>query len=173
VACVSHPSRCVQILCVTFCVTEAVVYFQTQMERIFAKLLYERIRVYLDDLAVKSSSARENLKVLREVFLICRESRVSLKLAKCQFFALKCKYLGHLFANGSLKPNLGNPNVRLCKRRGPKFSQRSLLALLQYFSRFLDHLADEADSLRSLTKKVHDGIGMMIVTVLIGERLDC
>jgi hypothetical protein len=126
------------------------------MEKVFHEFLHSSVRVYLDDIGVKSNSAVEHLQLLRSLFVICRDQGISLKLEKCLFFVINHVWLGYVFKEQGIMANLNNPNVQGLASLPYPSSVKDILqfcGLMEFFSRFLDHLADKLVPLRRLLRK--------------------
>jgi len=67
--------------------------------------LWREVMVYVDDVLAATATVEEHKRVLTEVFRVCHEHHVQLSIAKCQFFAKRFVFLGHVFANGTRAPD--------------------------------------------------------------------
>ena len=65
----------------------------------------EFCEVYIDDVAVYSSTWEEHLQHLRCVFNCLRRANLTLKLPKCQFGLHQVEYLGYVVGDGKILPN--------------------------------------------------------------------
>lgn len=145
----------------TFCfnvlpmgLSNAVSYFQSMMEKIFSKFLWDFLVVYLDDLAVVSSSEKEHLIHLEKVFKLCLKWGVCLKLKKCQFFVKEFTYLGFVVNKSGIQPDERKVQA-LAIRPAPTNVRelRSFLGVGNYFRRFIPHYADLVSPMGALLKK--------------------
>jgi hypothetical protein len=137
-------------------VDDGVFFYQSIMEKVFHEFLHSSVRVYLDDIGVKSNTAEEHLLLLRSLFVICRNEGISLKLEKCLFFVVNHVWLGYVFKEQGIAANLANPNVQALANLPYPANIKDILhfcGLMEFFSRFLDHLADKLVPLRRLLRK--------------------
>lgn len=62
--------------------------YQRLMNKIFKSQIGRSVKVYVDDMVVKSQTFQQHLTDLDEVFLVLQQYRMRLNLAKCAFFIL-------------------------------------------------------------------------------------
>ena len=62
---------------------------------VLAELVGKAVFVYLDDIVIHTKTKEEHFKMIENVFERLRISGLKVKLAKCEFFKTKLKYLGH------------------------------------------------------------------------------
>ena len=60
---------------------------------------------YLDNLIIFSSSFREHLERLQQVFQRIRNYSIKLTLKKCPFCMKKVKYMGHIVSKDGVEPD--------------------------------------------------------------------
>lgn len=70
--------------------------FERLMETVLAGLQWDICLVYLDDIIVIGNSFENMLDNLGKVFDRLQQAGLKLKAKKCNFFATKVKYLGHI-----------------------------------------------------------------------------
>jgi hypothetical protein len=112
--------------------------------------------MYLDDVGLKSSSPAKHLEDLRELFLVCRKRSISLKFEKCLLFVINHTWLGHVFGPQGISANIHHPHVVALAAMPYPGSVKEVLSfcgLMEFFSRYLDHLADRLVPLRRLIRK--------------------
>ena len=61
--------------------------------------------IYLDDIIVFSSTFKEHLLHLSEVFQALNEAGLQLKPSKCHFALREVHYLGHVVSQAEIKPD--------------------------------------------------------------------
>ena len=105
--------------------------FQATMCNLFLELLLICLKIYIDNLLIHSMSKREHLIHLREVFSVCKEANLHLRLEKCTFMVEEIKTLGFIISNGVIRPNPVKIDM-LLKAPPPKdrTALRGFLALL-------------------------------------------
>ena len=70
--------------------------YQRLVNQIFSKQIGRNIRVYVDDMLVKSKETKSHLDNLQEIFDTLRKYRMKLNLAKCVFGVSLGKFLGFM-----------------------------------------------------------------------------
>ena len=78
--------------------------FQRMMNDVLREC-FDFCQVYIDDVAVYSTTWEEHVEHLRRVFTCLREANLTLKMAKCQFGRRQVEYLGYVVGNGKVLPN--------------------------------------------------------------------
>ena len=71
----------------------------------FRELIGSCIKVYVDDLLVKSKEGVDHLEHLAEAFGVLRRFKMKLNLAKCTFGVSSRKFLGHLVNRRGIEAN--------------------------------------------------------------------
>ena len=126
--------------------------FQRMMDRLIQGL-GGFTAAYLDDLVIYSSTWKEQLQHLRQVFGYLQEAGVTSKPKKCQF-AMQCRYLGHIVGNGTVQPELGKiDTVKSFAIPETKTHVHAFLGLTGYYRRFIPDYTTVALPLTDLTKK--------------------
>eukprot|EP00731_Ephydatia_muelleri_P012306 Em0006g1200a len=120
-----------------FGVSSAPAVFQRTMETLLGDI--PKVSVYIDDLLVSGESEEEHLKTLGRVLTRLQEAGLKLKRSKCSFMVSTVEYLGHVISEKGIQEktkaivNAPTPqNVTQLK---------SFLGLLNYYGKFLPHLA--------------------------------
>ena len=88
-----------------FGLVNALVIFQTLMNKIFSHHIGKSILVYLNDILVYSKAPKEYIKHLREVFKILKAQAFFCCLQKCHFNDTQKKYLRHLISLDKVRPD--------------------------------------------------------------------
>jgi len=86
---------------IPFGLTNALVTFQREMNRIFFDLINSCVQIYLDDIIVYSPNVKQHLD-LKEVFNILRKHKLKLNIEKCHFYRYEVEALGHKVTNKGL-----------------------------------------------------------------------
>ena len=71
-------------------------YFQNTKKRVLKSLLYRNVLVYIDDVLLFGENISDLLAAIRELFQRLRAHRIFLKPAKCETFAPRVLWCGHL-----------------------------------------------------------------------------
>ena len=112
------------------------------------------VKVYIDDIAVLSSSWAEHLHHLRKVFKILRKANLKAKPTKCKLAMPTCSYLGHVVGNGRVEMEEAKTEaVRNFCRPKTKKDVRAFLGLAGYYRRFIPNFSTLSADLSDLTKK--------------------
>ncbi len=128
--------------------------FNRMMRKIFGKLMYSRVFIYVDDLLVYGRSFDEHLNSLKEVFNKLLANNLKLKSSKCSFGFSQVKLLGHIVGkNGiSVDPEKVEAIQRIPIPTTPT-EVKSILGLASFYRRFIPHFSDISRPLSNLTKK--------------------
>ncbi|XP_074323397.1 uncharacterized protein LOC141685929 [Apium graveolens] len=70
--------------------------YQRLVIKIFARLIEKTMKVYVDDMLVKSLSKADHINHLREAFEVLRHHKMMLNPIKCAFGVGSGKFLGHM-----------------------------------------------------------------------------
>ena len=70
--------------------------YKRMMTRMFKSQLGKNIKVYIDDMVVKSKLEAKHLGDLRNIFEILRKHKLPLNTAKCSFSVGSGKFLGYM-----------------------------------------------------------------------------
>jgi hypothetical protein len=125
--------------------------FQETMCSLFLELLLICLKIYIDNLIVHSLSRREHLVHLREVFQICKDANLHLRLEKCTFMVTSIKTLGFIISHGVIQPD--PLKIDMLTKAPPPADRTALhgfLALLQQFRSMLVHLSHACHKLYEL-----------------------
>ena len=71
-------------------------HFQKTMQLVLKNMLYRKVLVYIDDMLVFGNIITDLLANIKEVFQRLRRFRIYLKPAKCELFASRVLWCGHL-----------------------------------------------------------------------------
>jgi len=80
--------------------------FQRMFNKVFKYLIGNTMKVYIDEMLVKSSQRRDHLQDLDEAFNLLRKYKVKLNPEKCTFWVASGKFLGYLVTQGVSRPTL-------------------------------------------------------------------
>ena len=79
--------------------------YQRMMTRMFASQLGKNIKVYVDDIVVKSKLESEYVNDLSNIFEILRKHKPCLNVNKCSFGVGSRKFLGYIVTHRKIKVN--------------------------------------------------------------------
>ena len=127
--------------------------FSRLVTRLLLELEYCCV-AYLDDILIFSETWFDHVKHLRLVFQRIRESKLTLKLSKCEFAAAELDYLGHHVGLGKLLPREQKVLALIdFPRPTNRKSVQRFLGLAGYFRRFIPHFSELSRVLSDLLKK--------------------
>ena len=128
--------------------------FERLVEIVLAGLHWETCLVYLDDIIVCGKTFEDMVKNLGEVFERLQEAGLKLKARKCQLFAKKVEFLGHIISEEGISTDPGKTE---CIKNWPVPKNvkevRSFLGLCSYYRRFIFRFSEIAKRLTKLTEK--------------------
>ena len=80
--------------------------YQRMMTKMFEPQLGKNVKVYIDDMVVKSKVVSEHLGNLTNFFEILRRHKLRLNASKCSFGAVSGKFLGYMVTHRGIEVNL-------------------------------------------------------------------
>ena len=143
-----------EFIVMPFGLTNAPATFQTLMNDIFREYLDSFVIVYLDDILVYSKTADEHLKHLRLVLAKLRQHRLYGKIRKCDFFAKKVEYTGHLISEEGITVDPAKINIIkdwITPRNTSELC--SFLGLANYYRKFVKDFSKTGSPLTGLLRK--------------------
>ena len=113
------------------------------MTRMFESQLGKNIKIYIDDMVVKSKVVSEHLEDLGAIFEILRKYKLRLNASKCSFGMGLGKFLGYMVTHKGIEvnPNQINTINNLQSPRNPKEVQK-LTEMAAALNRFISRSAD-------------------------------
>ncbi|KAH7695559.1 gagpol and env protein precursor, partial [Aphelenchoides avenae] len=126
----------------SFGLTNAPGTFQEFMQRLLDGILNDYAYVFLDDILIVSSTWKEHLSHLREVFTRLRNAGLRLKPKKCRIAVREAHYLGHILSPEGLKMD---PEKVAAVNDFPRPTE--------HYRKFIQNFALIAHPLYRLTKK--------------------
>ena len=111
-------------------------------------------QVYIDDIAVFSTTWEDHCKHIGIVLGRLREAGLTANVKKCQWGQTCCEFLGHLVGYGRVSPaDLKVKAVRDFKMPQTKKAVRQFLGLTGYYRRFIPNYAEHSYYLTEATRK--------------------
>jgi hypothetical protein len=128
--------------------------FQRLMDRVYSKIAWKFVVVYLDDTVVYSRTFTDHLKHLREVFTRIRQAGLRLNIEKCSFWMQRLPFLGHIISPQGIAPDPQKIEA-VQKIQPPKnvTQLRSFLGLVGYYRQFIRDFSSIAKPLNQLLHK--------------------
>ena len=117
--------------------------YQRMMTRMFGSLLGKNIKIYIDDMVVKSKMVSEHLGDLRIIFEILGNYKLRLNASKCSFGIGSGKFLGYMVTHRGIEVNPDQIKAinNLGFPRNPKEVQK-LTGMAAVLNRFISRSAD-------------------------------
>lgn len=127
--------------------------FMRLMNDIFRDELDRCVIIYLDDICIFSPSVEQHLRDIRTVLEKLRQHRLYAKLSKCEFLKEEILFLGHRISAAGLRMD---PDKIKAIIEWPDLTcvpdVLSFLGLVNYYHKYVEHLADIAIPLSDLLK---------------------
>ena len=79
--------------------------YQRMMTRMFELQLGKNIKIYVDDMVVKSKMVTEHLGDLGDIFDVLRRHKLRLNASKCSFGVGSGKFLGYIVTHRGIEVN--------------------------------------------------------------------
>jgi hypothetical protein len=142
---------------VSFGLTNAPAYFMNMMNKVFMDELDKFMVVFIDDILVYSSTAKEHEQHLRVVLERLRQNQLYAKFSKCEFWLREVAFLGHVL---TAKVVAVDPaKIKAVKEwdqpRNPT-DIRSFLGLAGYYHRFIENFSKIDKPMTNLLKKTNE-----------------
>ena len=109
---------------------------------------------FIDDVLIYSRTFEDHLRDLREFFQRLRQHHVSLKPAKCDFFAQRAPYLGFVLTRQGIEPIAAKVEAIVKIPPPKKLTQlRSFVQMVNFYRRFLKNMSVVAKPMTDLLRK--------------------
>ena len=117
--------------------------YQKMMTKMFESQMGKNIKVYIDDMVVKSKIVSEHIGDLTNIFEILRGHKLHLNASKCSFGVGLGKFLGYMVTHQGIKVNPDQIKVinNLQPSRNPKKVQK-LTGMMAVLNQFISRSAD-------------------------------
>src|SRR6201992_295870 len=143
--------------------TNAPATYQTMMDSVFiAQIRRGDTNCFIDDIGVgsgddpsgKLSPEEFHVAILREIFQLCRENRLTLVPEKCLFLKPEIPYLGHIISGAGIRPDpVKLAGIKEWPVPNSVSSLRSYLGIMNYYRRYIEAFSTIARPLNDLLKK--------------------
>jgi hypothetical protein len=141
----------------SFGLTNAPTYFMNMMNKVFMDKLDKFVVVFIDDILVYSSTAKEHEQHLRVVLEKLRQNQLYAKFSKCKFWLEEVTFLGHvLTAEGVAVDPAKIKAVKEWEQPRNPIDIRSFLGLAGYYHRFIENFSKIAKPMTNLLKKTNE-----------------
>lgn len=145
------PQGLFEFRVMSFGLTGAPGTFDRLMVSVLAGLQWKTYLVHLDDIIMFSSTFKEHLRRLQEVFTRLREAGLKLKPQKCGLLSKSVPFLGHVISKEGIATDPAkDESVSKWPIPVTKSELRSFLGLAFYYRRFIQNFASIAASLHQL-----------------------
>jgi hypothetical protein len=142
---------------VSFGLTNASAYFMNMMNKVFMDELDKFVVVFIDDILVYSSTAKEHGQHLRVVLERLRQNQLYAKFSKCKFWLEEVAFLGHVLTAEGVAVDLTKIEaVKECEQPRNLTDIRSFLGLAGYYRRFIENFSKIAKPMTNLLKKTNE-----------------
>ena len=126
--------------------------FSRIINQVLIGLTGNSTHVYMDDIIVQGTNLKNHIENLEKVLVRLQESKLTLKLSKCEFFKVSVKYLGHIVSAEGLKAQPEKVEVITNMARPQTIKQlQSFLGMVNYYRKFVKNFSDIASPLTKLT----------------------
>jgi hypothetical protein len=126
--------------------------FQHMIDSVFADMV-AFCRPYIDDILIHSETQEEHDEHVRRVLERLRERGLYVKAEKCEFDVQETEFLGHVLANGTVRPS-PTKVASILNWRPPTtvLAVQAFMGLINYYRRFIEGYSDVAKPLYRLTE---------------------
>ena len=128
--------------------------FERLMETVLAGLNWQICLIYLDDIIIVGKTFDDMIRNLDEVLQKLHDAGLKLKPRKCQLFAKRVDFLGHVISGEGIQTD---PKKTQAVREWPRpeslHEVRSFLGFCSYYRRFIPKFAEISKPLHKLTEK--------------------
>jgi hypothetical protein len=127
------------------------------MNKVFMDELDKFVVVFIDDMLIYSSTAKEHEQHLRVVLEWLRQNQLYAKFSKCDFWLKEIAFLGHvLIAEGVAVDPTKIEAVKEWEQPHNVTDIRSFLGLVGYYRRFIENFSKIAKPMTNLLKKTNE-----------------
>ncbi|KAL0309168.1 UNVERIFIED_CONTAM: hypothetical protein Sradi_5859100 [Sesamum radiatum] len=133
------------------------VTYQRLVDKIFQPQLGRNMKVYVDDMLVKSKEARNHVEDLEKTFAVLRKYRLKLNPGKCAFGVSRGRFLGYMVTQRSIEANPAKIKAILDIRPPTNINEvQRLTRKMVALSRFISKFAEKGLPFFKILRKVKD-----------------
>jgi hypothetical protein len=132
-------------------------YFMNMMNKVFMDKLDKFIVVFIDDILVYSSTAKEHEQHLRVVLEKLRQNQLYAKFSKCEFWLEEVTFLGHILTTEGVA--IDPTKIEAMKEwEQPRnvTDIHNFLGLASYYRHFIENFSKIAKPMTNLLKKTNE-----------------
>jgi hypothetical protein len=128
--------------------------YQRLVNKMFQDQIGRNVKVYVDDMLVKSIQATDHVADLRETFNTLRRYKMKLNPAKCAFGVLSRKFLGFMVSQRGIVANLKKVKTVLEMQSPMTIKQlQQLIGRIDALNRFISQSTDKCLTLFKILRK--------------------
>ena len=137
------PTRNYHYKVMSFGLKNAGSTYQRMMTRMFKLQLGKSIKIYVDDMVVKSKVVSEHLEDLGSTFNVLRKHKLRLNASKCPFGMGSSKFLGYMVTHRGIEVNLDQIKA-INDLKPPQNAKKvqKLTGMIAALNRFISRSAD-------------------------------
>jgi hypothetical protein len=128
--------------------------YQRMATTLLHDMMHKEVKVYVDDMIVKSKTREEHPANLRKFFKRIRDFKLRLNLQKCTFGVTAGKLLGHLVSSRGIE--VDPTKIKVILEMPPPKTEKEVqgfLGKLQFISRFISHMMSKCEPIFKLLRK--------------------
>ena len=127
--------------------------YQRTMTTIFHDMIHEEMEDYVDDIVVKSKTRTGHLRLLEQVFEICKKYKLRMNPMKCAFGVSAGKFFEFLVHHKGISVDPAKATAIATMKRPTSMRElKSFLGKVSYIRRFMPGLASVTIGLSKLLK---------------------
>ena len=128
--------------------------YQRMITRMFRDIIGFTVKVYINDMVVKSKQEARHIEDLWGVFEVLRQHKLHLNADKCAFGVGASKFLGYLITNRGIEVNPDQiEDIKHLKPPSNLKEMQVLTAMLTTLNRFISRFANHCRPFYQLLKK--------------------
>lgn len=155
------PFGSFEFVCMPFDLKNTAQSFQRFVDEVLRNLPF--CKCYIDDIFIASSSTEEHQVHLKSVFQRLSKYGISINSAKCKFGVPRVVFLGHQISAEGVSPNKQKAQAIIeYPERNDMRALKRFLGLINFYNRFIPHIAELQAPLPKAVKLYKKGKRMML-----------